>query len=65
MISQNSCQPNNDPACVDATRCEPPMAAVAIKIPGPKAFNLDCQFDTADCICFVCFILSNKQLTAF
>ena len=35
-----SCHPYNAPACVDDTRCDPPMAADAIKIPGPKAFQV-------------------------
>lgn len=35
-----SCQPYIAPACVDEIKCEPPIAAVAIKIPGPKMRQL-------------------------
>ena len=37
-ISPNNPKPNLAPAVVDDNRCEPPIAAPANKIPGPKLF---------------------------
>ena len=41
-ISPTNPKPNLAPAVVDDNRCEPPIAAPANKIPGPKLFCIAC-----------------------
>ena len=45
-ISPTNPKPNLAPAVVDNNRCEPPIAAPASKIPGPKLFCIACLKNT-------------------